>query len=195
MSMPQQPHTAFKMCVRRKLCMMSWKVTLVCAREWDYSVLRAAELTGLSSFQKPRKPPQVQVLQVKYVQGLAMFFHLWEVVQIFQRESIICSKLSSGGSLFIEKLVPGGTNFGGSVFTMTGVLILSSLCILKPAWPTHAYFLLLYFCLLVLAPQMLCILLVYSISTQCALLAVALAFTLELFNCWTSQCQSALPII
>ena len=24
-----------------------------------------------------------------------------------------CSKMSSGGSLFIEKLVPGGTNFGG----------------------------------------------------------------------------------
>ena len=38
-----------------------------------------------------------------------MFFHLCEVVQIFQRESI-----------FIIKLVPGGTNFGGSIFTMTG---------------------------------------------------------------------------
>ena len=24
------------------------------------------------------------------------------------------------GSLFIKKLVPGGTNFGGSIFTMTG---------------------------------------------------------------------------
>ena len=46
-----------------------------------------------------------------------MFFHLWEVVQIFQRESIFCNKISSGGSLFIEKLVPGGTNFGGSIFT------------------------------------------------------------------------------
>ena len=49
-----------------------------------------------------------------------MFFHLCEVVQIFQRESIFCNKISSGGSLFITKLVPGGTNFGGSIFTMTG---------------------------------------------------------------------------
>ena len=49
-----------------------------------------------------------------------MFFHLCEVVQIFQRESIFCNKISSGGSLFIKKLVPGGTNFGGSIFTMTG---------------------------------------------------------------------------
>ena len=48
-----------------------------------------------------------------------MFFHLCEVVQIFQRESIFCNKISSGGSLFIKKLVPGGTNFGGSIFTMT----------------------------------------------------------------------------
>ena len=48
-----------------------------------------------------------------------MFFRLCEVVQIFQRESIFCNKISSGGSLFIKKLVPGGTNFGGSIFTMT----------------------------------------------------------------------------
>ena len=41
------------------------------------------------------------------------------MVQIFQRESIFCNKISSGGSLFIKKLVPGGTNFGGSIFTMT----------------------------------------------------------------------------
>ena len=44
------------------------------------------------------------------------------MVQIFQRESIFCSKISSGGSLFIKKLVPGGTNFGGSIFTMTYIL-------------------------------------------------------------------------
>ena len=48
-----------------------------------------------------------------------MFFHLCEVVQIFQRESIFCNKRSSGGALFIKKLVPGGTNYGGSIFTMT----------------------------------------------------------------------------
>ena len=29
------------------------------------------------------------------------------------------NKLNSGGSLFIQKLVPGGTNLGGSIFTMT----------------------------------------------------------------------------
>ena len=33
------------------------------------------------------------------------------MVQIFQRESIFYSKISSGGSLFIEKLVPGGNQF------------------------------------------------------------------------------------
>ena len=32
------------------------------------------------------------------------------MVQIFQRESIFCRKISSGESLFIKKLVPGGTN-------------------------------------------------------------------------------------
>ena len=48
-----------------------------------------------------------------------MFFHLYEVVQIFQWESIFCNKIRSGGSLFIKKLVPGGTDFGGSIFTMT----------------------------------------------------------------------------
>ena len=41
------------------------------------------------------------------------------MVQIFQRESIFCSKISFGGSLFIKKLVPGGTNFKGSIFTTT----------------------------------------------------------------------------
>ena len=43
-----------------------------------------------------------QILQVKYVEGL----------RSFERESIFCSKVSCRGSLFIKKLVPGGTNFG-----------------------------------------------------------------------------------
>ena len=30
-----------------------------------------------------------------------------------------CSEISSGGSIFFEKFVPGGTNFGGSIFTVT----------------------------------------------------------------------------
>ena len=68
--------------------------------------------------------PLVQILQVKYVPGSTLF-HLWEVVQIFQRESIFCRKISSGGSLFIKKLVPGGTNLGGSIFTMTRVSLAS----------------------------------------------------------------------
>ena len=49
------------------------------------------------------------------------------MVQILQRESIFCNKISSWGSLFIEKLVPGGTNFWGSIFTMTGTLHLYEL--------------------------------------------------------------------
>ncbi len=49
--------------------------------------------------------------------------HDFEGVQIFQRGSkFTCSsKISSGGSIFLEKLVPGGTNFGGSIFTVTGL--------------------------------------------------------------------------
>ena len=38
---------------------------------------------------------------------------------MFQRGSKFYSKISSGGSIFSEKLVPGGTNFGGSIFAMT----------------------------------------------------------------------------
>ena len=41
-------------------------------------------------------------------------------VQIFQRGTKFFSKISSGGSLFITKFVLGGTNLGGSTFTMTG---------------------------------------------------------------------------
>ena len=52
-------------------------------------------------------------------QGLHYFISGRCMVQIFQRESIFCRKISSGGSLFIKKLVPGGTNLGESIFTMT----------------------------------------------------------------------------
>ena len=45
--------------------------------------------------------------------------HDFRGVQIFQRGSKFSSKISSGGSIFFEKLVPGGTNFGGSIFTVT----------------------------------------------------------------------------
>ena len=39
---------------------------------------------------------------------------------MFQRGSKFYSKISSGGSIFFAKLVPGGTNFGGSIFAVTG---------------------------------------------------------------------------
>ena len=38
---------------------------------------------------------------------------------MFQRGSKFYSKISSGGSIFSEKFVPVGTNFGGSIFAMT----------------------------------------------------------------------------
>ena len=74
-----------------------------------------AELTGLSSLQKPRKPPRYATgpsFASEICSG-STFFHLWEMVQIFQRESIFCSKVSSGGSLFIEILVRGKPILGG----------------------------------------------------------------------------------
>ena len=39
---------------------------------------------------------------------------------MFQRGSKFYSKISSGGSIYFEKFVPGGTNFGGSIFAVTG---------------------------------------------------------------------------
>ena len=76
----------------------------------------------------------VQVLQVKYVQGLRSFIcGRWS--KFFQRESIFCDKISSGESLFIEKLVPGGTNFGGSIFTMTVVPTIGPLWASAPQTP------------------------------------------------------------
>ena len=121
--MPQRPHATqrSKCAFVANFARCTGKVTVACGRELDYSVLRAAERTGLSSLQKPWKPPRYTTGPscASETYSRSMFFHLWEVVQIFQRESIFCSKISSGGSIFIEKLVPGGTNFGGSIFTMT----------------------------------------------------------------------------
>ena len=94
-------------------------------REWNYSTLCAAELTGPpSSFQKTEAPLHtqlVQILQVKYVPG-SILFHLWEAVQIFQRESIFCGKITSGVSIYRQislgggEPILGGTNFGGNQF-------------------------------------------------------------------------------
>ena len=70
--------------------------------ETTYSTLRAAELMGLSNFQKPRKPPRYAIGPsfAREMCSASTFFHLWEVVQIFQRESIFRSKISSGGNQF-----------------------------------------------------------------------------------------------
>ena len=62
----------------------------------------------------------VQILQVKYVEGL----------RSFQRESVFCSKTSSGGSLFIKKFVTGGTNFRGVHFYYDKTLLA-----LNPGFP------------------------------------------------------------
>ncbi len=39
---------------------------------------------------------------------------------MFQRQSKFSSEISSGGSIFLETLVPGGTNLVGSIFAVTG---------------------------------------------------------------------------
>ena len=72
------------------------KLSVACSRERDYSTLRAAELMALSSFQKPQKPPRY-VTGPHFASGGSTFFYLWEMVQIFQRKSIFCSKMCSGG--------------------------------------------------------------------------------------------------
>ncbi len=57
-----------------------------------------------------------------------------EGVQMFQRRSKFSSEISSGGSIFLEKLVPGGTNLGGSIFAVTGSLALLA----SPTWLASA---------------------------------------------------------
>ena len=63
---------------------------------------------------------------VVYIMEGPYFFEKFKIrqmyrgVQMFQRGSKFYSKISSGGSIFFEKLVPGGTNLGGSIFAVTG---------------------------------------------------------------------------
>ena len=80
-----------------------WKLSVACGREWDYFVC-----CWTDGPQFPETPPTYATGSNFESQNV----HLWEVVQIFQRESIFCSEISSGGSLIIE--------IGGSIFTMTG---------------------------------------------------------------------------
>ena len=74
-----------------------------------------------------------------------------------QRKSDSCSSINH----FHSSILHSTTEHTSKLCYIHFPFILPPLCILKPASPTHAYFLLLYLCLLVaLAPQMLCILLV-----------------------------------
>ena len=93
------------------------EVSVVCGREWDYSTLCAAELTGLRSFQKThdQKPTYIHhwstfckwnIFQGHYP---LLVFHLWEVF-FFHRESIFSSQISSGGPYSL-KISSWGTNF------------------------------------------------------------------------------------
>ena len=49
---------------------------------------------------------------MKYIQSVC-FFHLWEVVQIFQGESIFCK---IRGVFIYQKISSGGTNLRGVHF-------------------------------------------------------------------------------
>ena len=60
-----------------------------------------------------------------------MLFHQWEVVQIFQRESVFCSKISSG-VLIYQKIGSGGNQFWGVHFyhdTTFSLLLISVLSV------------------------------------------------------------------
>ena len=113
MSMPQWPHAVFETYVCCKLCTMYME-----SDSCMWLGMRLQYIACLSIFQKPRKPPRYATGS-SFASEICSGSNLWEVVQIFQRESIFCGKISPGGSLFIEKLVPGGTNFGRSIFIMT----------------------------------------------------------------------------
>ena len=79
------------------------------------------ELTALSSsFQKPQKPP-TYANGPNFASEICSRSTLFHLEEFFRGNPYSCSKISFRGSLFIEKLVPGsgGTNFGGSIFTMT----------------------------------------------------------------------------
>ena len=70
----------------------------------------------LNKFESEHWKPPKYATGPKFVSEIcsgSTFFDLWEVVQIFQKESIFCSKISSGGSLFISF---GGNQFWGSPF-------------------------------------------------------------------------------
>ena len=67
---------------------------------------------------------------------------MYRGVQMFQRGSKFYSKISSGGSIFFEKLVPGGTNLGGSIFAVTYLPSgpAPPFTLLPPSRPTHTHY-------------------------------------------------------
>ncbi len=68
----------------------------------------------MSGQNKENKLGGVHICVEKFVPA-----YLREGVQMFQRRSKFSSEISSGGSIFLDKLVPGGTNLGGSIFAVT----------------------------------------------------------------------------
>ena len=91
--------------------------------------LCSPELARLNSFQNLTNPINHWSKILSERCSGSIFFHLCEVVQTFQWESIFCSKISSGGGggggggvLIYQKISSGGNQFGGSIFTVTGLL-------------------------------------------------------------------------
>ena len=110
MSMPQKPHTAFDISLVK-----FGPVAYVAGFLRFLETTRGRQLTMYcitGRMQYSASTYTVQSLKRMHVSNACFgstLFHLWGMVQIFQRESIFCSKISFGGSLFIKKLVPGGT--------------------------------------------------------------------------------------
>ena len=85
-----------------------------CGQECNYSTLCAAKLTGLSSLQKPQKSPSYICHRSKFCKwNMFQGLHYYISGRWSKFFSMFCSKISSGGFWFIEKLVLEGANFGG----------------------------------------------------------------------------------
>ena len=63
----------------------------------------------------------VYIMEGPYFFEKIKFRQIYRGVQMFLRGSKFYSKISSGGSIFFKKLVSWGTNFGRSIFAMTGI--------------------------------------------------------------------------
>ena len=123
MSMPQQPHAAFEACVCHKLCTM-YAESDSCVRQGMrlQFILRAAELTGLSSFidNIPYHWSKFCKWKVYVLSSVGGGPNFSEGVHILQQNKL-------QGVLIYRKISSGGTNFGGSIFTTTGHLSKSTI--------------------------------------------------------------------